>query len=153
NGIIENFRELRDGLEARGHTLTSETDTEAIAHLVEEAYQGDLADAVRAALRRLEGAYALVVMHKREIDRLVGARQDVPLVVGLAGEESFIASDIAAILAHTDRVVFLEEGDVADLRPTGVEVTDVEGRRRERAETRIDWSLDAAEQGGFEHCM
>ena len=102
NGIIENFRELRDGLEARGHTLTSETDTEAIAHLVEEAYQGDLADAVRAALRQLEGAYALVVMHKGEISRLVGARQDVPLVVGLHGEESFIASDVAAILAHTE---------------------------------------------------
>ena len=128
NGIIENFRELRDGLEARGHVLTSETDTEAIAHLVEEAYQGDLADAVRAALTRTEGAYALVVMHKGEISRLVGARQDVPLVVGLNGEESFIASDVAAILAHTNRVVFLEEGDIADVRPTGVEVTDLDGR-------------------------
>ena len=84
NGIIENFRELRDGLEARGHTLASETDTEAVAHLVEEAYQGDLADAVRATLRQLEGAYALVVMHKREQSRLVGARKDVPLVVGPA---------------------------------------------------------------------
>ena len=79
NGIIENFRELRDGLEARGHTLTSETDTEAIAHLVEEAYQGDLADAVRDALRKLEGAYAIVVMHIGEGDRLIGARKDVPL--------------------------------------------------------------------------
>ena len=153
NGIIENFRELRDGLEARGHTLTSETDTEAIAHLVEEAYQGDLADAVRAALRQLEGAYALVVIHRSEIDRLVGARQDVPLVVGLNGEESFIASDVAAILAHTNRIVFLEEGDVADVRPTGVEVTDVDGKPRERAETRIDWSIEAAEKGGFEHFM
>ena len=121
NGIIENFSELRDGLEARGHTLTSETDTEAIAHLVEEAYEGDLADAVRATLRQLEGAYAIVVMHKNEISRLVGARQNVPLVVGLHGEESFIASDVAAILAHTNRIVFLEDGDVADVRPTGVD--------------------------------
>ena len=153
NGIIENFRELRDGLEARGHTLTSETDTEAIAHLVEEAYQGDLADAVRAALRQVEGAYALVVMHKREISRLVGARQDVPLIVGLNGEESFIASDVSAILAHTRRVVFLEEGDIADVRPTGVEVTDVHGVRRERAETIIDWTPEAAEKGGYEHFM
>src|SRR5512135_3772000 len=88
NGIIENFRELRDGLEARGHHLASETDTEAIAHLVEEAYRGDLADAVRAALRRVEGAYAVVVMHRGEGDRLVGARKDVPLVVGLADGES-----------------------------------------------------------------
>jgi glucosamine--fructose-6-phosphate aminotransferase (isomerizing) len=153
NGIIENFRELRDGLEARGHTLTSETDTEAIAHLIEEAYQGDLADAVRTALSQLEGAYALVVMHRNEVDRLVGARQDVPLVVGLNGEESFIASDVAAILAHTNRIVFLEEGDVADVRPSGVEVTDVDGNRRDRAETLIDWSIEAAEKGGFEHFM
>jgi glucosamine--fructose-6-phosphate aminotransferase (isomerizing) len=153
NGIIENFRELRDGLEARGHTLTSETDTEAIAHLVEESYAGDLADAVRAALRKVEGAYALVVMHKGEISRLVGARQDVPLIVGLNGEESFIASDVSAILAHTNRVIFLEEGDVADVRPTGVEITDVGGNRRQRDVTLIDWTPEAAEKGGFEHFM
>jgi glutamine---fructose-6-phosphate transaminase (isomerizing) len=153
NGIIENFRELRDGLEARGHTLTSETDTEAIAHLVEEAYTGDLADAVRAALRQLEGAYALVVMHRGEVSRLVGARQDVPLIVGLNGEESFIASDVSAILAHTNRVVFLEEGDVADVRPTGVEVTGVDGAPRTRAVTLIDWTTEAAEKGGYEHFM
>ena len=83
NGIIENFRELRDGLEARGHRLASETDTEALAHLVEEAYQGDLAEAVRATLRQVQGAYAIAVMHRAEGDRLVGARKDVPLVVGL----------------------------------------------------------------------
>ncbi|HEY7132173.1 MAG TPA: glutamine--fructose-6-phosphate transaminase (isomerizing) [Candidatus Limnocylindrales bacterium] len=153
NGIIENFSELRDGLEARGHTLTSETDTEAIAHLVEEAYEGDLADAVRAALRQLEGAYALVVMHRNEVSRLVGARQNVPLVVGLHGEESFIASDVAAILAHTNRIIFLEEGDVADVRPTGVTITDVDGRPRQRAETRVDWTPEAAEKSGFAHFM
>ncbi len=153
NGIIENFRELRDALEARGHVLASETDTEAIAHLVEEAYQGDLADAVRASLRQMEGAYALAVMHKGEISRLVGARQNVPLVVGLNGEESFIASDVAAILAHTNRVVFLEEGDVADVRPTGVTITDVDGNPRERPVTIIDWTPEAAEKGGYDHFM
>jgi glucosamine--fructose-6-phosphate aminotransferase (isomerizing) len=153
NGIIENFSELRDGLEARGHTLTSETDTEAIAHLVEEAYQGDLADAVRATLRQLDGAYALVVMHKGELSRLVGARQDVPLVVGRHGEESFIASDVAAILAHTNRIIYLEEGDVADVRPTGAVITDVDGNVRERAETILDWTPEAAEKGGYDHFM
>jgi glucosamine--fructose-6-phosphate aminotransferase (isomerizing) len=153
NGIIENFRELRDGLEARGHTLTSETDTEAIAHLVEEAYRGDLADAVRDTLRRLEGAYAVVVMHRGEGDRLVGARKNVPLVVGLADGESFLASDVAAILAHTDQIVFLEEGDVADIRPWGVTITDVHGARLERPVTTIDWSPEAAEKGGYEHFM
>jgi glucosamine--fructose-6-phosphate aminotransferase (isomerizing) len=153
NGIVENFRELRDGLAERGHTLTSETDTEAIAHLVEEEYRGDLADAVRAAVRQLEGAYALVVMHRGEADRLVGARQDVPLVVGLNEGESFLASDVAAILAHTDQVVFLEDGDVADLRPWGVTITDTAGAARDRAVTTITWSAEAAEKGGYEHFM
>jgi glucosamine--fructose-6-phosphate aminotransferase (isomerizing) len=153
NGIIENFRELRDGLEARGHHLSSETDTEAIAHLVEEAYQGDLADAVRAALRQLEGAYALAAMHRDERDRLVGARLDVPLVVGIGEGENFLASDVAAILAHTDRVIFLHDGDVADLSPEGVTITDVEGRPAERTVERIEWSPEAAEKGGYEHFM
>jgi glucosamine--fructose-6-phosphate aminotransferase (isomerizing) len=153
NGIIENFRELRDGLESRGHALTSETDTEAIAHLVEEVYRGDLAEAVRDALGRLEGAYAIVVMHIGEGDRLIGARKDVPLVVGLGEGESFLASDVAAILAHTDRVVFLEDGDVADLRPWGVTITDVAGHPFERTVTTIDWSPEAAEKGGYEHFM
>jgi glucosamine--fructose-6-phosphate aminotransferase (isomerizing) len=133
--------------------LTSETDTEAIAHLVEEAYQGDIADAVRTTLRQLEGAYALAVMHKAEVSRLVGARQDVPLIVGLNGEESFIASDVAAILAHTNKVVFLEEGDVADLRPSGVTITDLDGTEVRRDVTTIDWSPEAAEKGGYEHFM
>jgi glucosamine--fructose-6-phosphate aminotransferase (isomerizing) len=153
NGIIENFRDLRDGLEARGHSLTSETDTEALAHMVEEHYEGDLADAVRATLRLCEGAYAIAVMHRGEGDRLVGARKDVPLVVGLADGESFLASDVAAILAHTDQVVFLQDGDVADLRPSGVVITDVAGTRMERAVTTIDWTTEAAEKGGYEHFM
>jgi glutamine---fructose-6-phosphate transaminase (isomerizing) len=153
NGIIENFRALREGLQQRGHTLASETDTEAIAHLVEEAYEGDLAGAVRAALRRVEGAYALVVMHKGEVSRLVGARLNVPLVVGLNGEESFIASDVAAILAHTDKVVFLEDGDIADVRPTGVVITDLDGAVQERPVTIIDWTPEAAEKGGYDHFM
>jgi len=153
NGIIENFRELRDGLEARGHRLASETDTEAIAHLIEEAYDGDLAMAVRAALRQAHGAYAIVVMHRAEPDRLVGARMNVPLVVGLADGESFLASDVAAILAHTDRVVFLAEGDVADIRPSGVRITDLDGLPVERPVSVVDWSPEAAEKGGYEHFM
>jgi glutamine---fructose-6-phosphate transaminase (isomerizing) len=153
NGIIENFRELRDGLEQRGHKLTSETDTEAIAHLIEESYAGDIADATRAALRQLEGAYAIVVMHRGERDRLIGARQDVPLVVGVGDGESFLASDVAAILAHTDQVIFLAEGDVADIRPSSVIVTRVDGTRVERDVTTITWSPEAAEKGGYEHFM
>ena len=153
NGIIENFRELRDGLEARGHTLVSETDTEALAHLVEEAYAGDLAEAVRIALTAAHGAYAIAVMHRAEPDRLVGSRMSVPLVVGIGDGETFLASDVAAILAHTDRVVFLDEGDVADLRPWGVTVTGLDGAPRQRAVDRIDWTPEAAEKGGFAHFM
>ena len=153
NGIIENFRELRDGLEARGHVLSSDTDTEALAHLVEDAYAGDLADAVRAALAQVEGAYAVAVMHRGEPDRLVGARQNVPLVVGLGDGEAFLASDVAAILAHTNRVIFLEDGDVVDLRPTRATITAVDGSPRERLVTRVDWTPEAAEKGGFAHFM
>jgi glucosamine--fructose-6-phosphate aminotransferase (isomerizing) len=108
---------------------------------------------VRAALRGAKGAYAVAVMHRREPDRLVGARMNVPLVVGIAEGETFLASDVAAILAHTDRVVFLQEGDVVDLRPSGVAVTDLDGTPVERAVTTIDWSPEAAEKGGFEHFM
>ncbi|MCU0483971.1 MAG: glutamine--fructose-6-phosphate transaminase (isomerizing), partial [Chloroflexi bacterium] len=145
--------ELRDGLAARGHTLVSDTDTEALAHLVEEAYAGDLAAAVRAALADAQGAYAVAVMHRAEPDRLVGSRMNVPLVVGIGDGESFLASDVAAILEHTDRVIFLEEGDVADLRPGSVAVTGPDGVPRDRPVTRIDWTPEAAEKGGFEHFM
>ena len=153
NGIIENFIELRAELEARGHTLESETDTEAIAHLVEEAYQGDLAAAVRTALQRAQGAYALAVIHKGEPQRVVGARMNVPLIVGLGEGESFLASDVAAVLAHTRRVIYLEEGDVADLGPGGVVITDMVGRHLERPVQEVDWDIEAAEKGGYEHFM
>jgi glutamine---fructose-6-phosphate transaminase (isomerizing) len=153
NGIIENFRELREGLESSGHKLTSETDTEALAHLIENAYRGDLAEAVRVALRQAQGAYAVAVMHKGEPGRLVGARMNVPLVVGLGDGASFLASDVPAILAHTKRVIFLEEGDVADLRAGGVKITALDATPRERAVHTIDWSIEAAEKGGYPHFM
>ena len=127
--------------EERGHTLASETDTEAIAHLIEEAYDGDLADAVRAALRQLEGAYALAVMHRGEPDRLVGARKNVPLVVGLADGEIFLASDVAAILAHTDRVDLPRGG--RRRRPPAGGVDDHRRRRRARRAGRDDHRLVA----------
>jgi glucosamine--fructose-6-phosphate aminotransferase (isomerizing) len=153
NGIIENFRQLRDDLASRGHQLRSETDSEVIAHLVEEAYRGDLAAAVRSALTQLDGAYAIAVMHRAEPDRLVGVRWNVPLVVGLGEDEAFLASDVAAILAHTRRVVFLDDGDVVDLRPWGVAITDRDGIPRRRAVQEIDWSPEAAEKGGYPHFM
>jgi glucosamine--fructose-6-phosphate aminotransferase (isomerizing) len=153
NGIIENFKQLRDGLRERGHHLASDTDTEALAHLVEEAYDGDLAEAVRFALNQAHGAYAVAVMHSREPDRLIGARMNVPLIVGIGEGENFLASDVAAVLAHTRKVIFLEEGDVADITASSVTVTGVDGSPRERLVTQIDWSIEAAEKGGYAHFM
>ena len=153
NGIIENFKELREELAARGHRLESDTDTEALAHLVEEAYAGDIADALRAALRQAEGAYAVAVLHRGEPGRLVGARRNVPLIVGVGQGESFLASDVAAVLAHTREVIFLEEGDVADLDRGTIVITDLEGVRRERPTHHIEWTVEAAEKGGYEHFM
>ena len=153
NGIIENFKELRDGLRERGHHLESDTDTEALAHLVEEAYDGDIAEAVRVALRQADGAYAIAVLHKGEPGRIVGARRNVPLIVGVGDGEKFLASDVAAVLAHTDRVIFLEEGDVADLTADSVTVTGIDGSPRERLVQVIDWTIEAAEKGGYEHFM
>src|SRR3990170_1954777 len=107
----------------------------ALAHLVEEAYAGDLADAVRSALRQAHGAYAVAVMHAAEPTRLVGARMNVPLIVGIGEGENFLASDVAAVLAHTSKVIFLEEGDVADIDANGVVVTGIDGSPRERLVT------------------
>jgi glucosamine--fructose-6-phosphate aminotransferase (isomerizing) len=153
NGIVENFRELRAELAAAGHTLASETDTEVVAHLVEAAYQGDLGDAVRAALTRLEGAYALVVMHRDEPQRLVGARMNAPLIVGIGDGESFLASDAAAIVAYTKKVVFMADGDVADITPGTLVMTDRTGAVVDRPIDIIPWSADAAEKSGYAHFM
>jgi glucosamine--fructose-6-phosphate aminotransferase (isomerizing) len=151
NGIIENYAEIKDRLRGAGHTFTSETDTEVLAHLIESQYSGDLVEAVRLALREVRGAYAIGLMHTDHPDRIVGARMNVPLIVGLGNGEGFLASDVPAILEHTKDVVILNEGDIADVTPDGVRILDLDGATVERDVTRIKWSLDAAEKGGFRH--
>ncbi len=153
NGIIENYRELGDRLRASGHTFVSETDTETLVHLIEERYHGDLVEAVRSALHDVEGAYAIGVMHTDHPDRIVGARKNVPLIVGLGDGEGFLASDVPAILPHTKRVVILQEGDVADITADTVAISTIDGKPVERDVTEIRWSLEAAEKGGFPHFM
>jgi glucosamine--fructose-6-phosphate aminotransferase (isomerizing) len=151
NGIIENYLELKEHLQATGHRFTSETDTEVLVHLIEERYDGDLVAAVRSALADVRGAYAIGVMHLDHPDRIVGARMNVPLIVGLGDGEGFLASDVPAILEHTKRVVILGEGDVADVTPAGVRIYQLDGTQVERDVTTIRWSIEAAEKGGFPH--
>ena len=151
NGIIENYRELKDELQAAGHRFTSETDTEVLAHLIETQYDGDLVEAVRTALNRVSGAYAIGVMHTDHPNQIVGARMNVPLIVGLGNGEGFLASDVPAILEHTKNVVILQEGDIAEVTPEGVRILQLDGTSVEREVTRIRWSIEAAEKGGFAH--
>jgi len=151
NGIIENYREIKDRLAAMGHAFKSETDTEVLAHLIEEHYRGDLVEAVRGALNEVRGAYAIGVLHVEHPDRIVGARMNVPLIVGLGDGESFLASDVPAILEHTKNVVILQEGDIADVTTDGVRIVGLDGVEVSREVTRIRWNIEAAEKGGFPH--
>ncbi|MCZ6600342.1 MAG: glutamine--fructose-6-phosphate transaminase (isomerizing) [Acidobacteria bacterium] len=156
NGIIENYRDLKEELTAKGHRFTTETDTEIVAHLIEEQLKNGkkrLVDAVRAALPHLQGAYALVVLCADHHEELVGARQGPPLVIGLGENERFLASDIPAVLTHTRQVVFLDDGEVALLTRDGVTLTDVAGNIREPRITTITWDPIQAEKGGYKHFM
>ena len=153
NGIIENYRELRAELSARGHEFASDTDTEVVPHLIEELYRGDLAAAVRQALRRLHGAYALVVFSADEPETLVAARLNAPLVVGLGVGESFVSSDITALLPYTKRILVLGEGEVAAATPHGVHVTTLLGEAVESRIITVDWDAEQAQKGGYPHFM
>ena len=153
NGTIENFAELRDGLESRGHTLTSDTDTEAVAHLIEENYAGDLAAAVRAVAADLDGSFVLVVAHRDEPDLVVGARRNLPLVVGLGEGENFLASDVTAFISHTRTARALDQDQFVELRRDGVRVTDVDGTEVDGDDFHVDWDTAAAEKGGYEYFM
>ncbi len=155
NGIIENHEELRADLERRGYQFASETDTEVIAHRVHYHLQTrhDLFEAVRATVAELKGAYALVVVSEHDPDRLILAREGCPVVVGLGRDENFVASDVAALLPVTRRFMFLEEGDVAEVRRTAVRVIGRDGAPVERAVRESELSADAAEKGPFAHYM
>ncbi|AZT85687.1 glutamine--fructose-6-phosphate transaminase (isomerizing) [Marinobacter sp. NP-4(2019)] len=155
NGIIENYQELREGLKAEGFEFTSQTDTEVVAHLIEQHYRelGNLYDAVKAAISLLRGAYALAVIHADEPDHLVVCREGSPLVIGVGIGENFIASDQLALLPVTDRFMFLEEGDIADIRRDRVEIHDRDGNIVERPVTRFEHGADSADKGEYRHFM
>ncbi|MBX5476187.1 MAG: glutamine--fructose-6-phosphate transaminase (isomerizing) [Clostridia bacterium] len=159
NGIIENDAELRRELQARGHVFRSETDTEVVAHLVEEYYgpggeaSGDLAAAVRLALRRLKGAYAFVIISAREPGRIVVVRQSSPLIIGIGDGETFAASGIPALLPYTRRMIALEDGEMADLRPDRVVITKFDGTPVRHEPFTVDWDEEQAEKGGYRDFM
>ncbi|HVX38789.1 MAG TPA: glutamine--fructose-6-phosphate transaminase (isomerizing) [Gemmatimonadaceae bacterium] len=155
NGIIENFGALRTMLQKQGHTFKSETDTEVLAHLIEAAMDGQdpLEDAVIDALNLVEGTYGIAVISSRDPDKIVCARKGSPLLIGLGEGEFYVASDVAAILQHTRQVVYLDDGEMGVLTPKGYEVLDLNARRIKKGVSRIDWSLDEIEKGGFDHFM
>ncbi|MFI1418257.1 glutamine--fructose-6-phosphate transaminase (isomerizing) [Streptomyces sp. NPDC020731] len=155
NGIIENFAALREELTERGHDLASETDTEVVAHLLAEEFSGcaDLAEAMRLVCRRLEGAFTLVAVHADEPDVVVGARRNSPLVVGVGEGEAFLASDVAAFIAHTRDAVELGQDQVVELRRDAVTVTDFDGDAADVRAYHVDWDASAAEKGGYDYFM
>lgn len=153
NGIIENHVELRLELESRGHRFVSETDTEVVPHLIEDCYHGDFLDAVRIALRRLKGAYALAIFSLDDPNLLVGARLNAPLVIGLNGDEFFVASDITAVIPYTKQVLVLGEGEVVAITPSGAQVSTLDGIAVAAKVITVDWDVSQAKKGGYRHFM
>jgi len=153
NGIIENSGAIRRALEQRGHTFKSETDTEVLAHLVGECYNGNIEEAVAQALREVDGAYGIAVICSEEPDVLVAARKGSPLLVGVGENEWFVASDASAILAHTRSVVYLDDGEMVVLNRKGYHVRDLAATRIEKPVNRIEWDIATIERGGFSHFM
>jgi glutamine---fructose-6-phosphate transaminase (isomerizing) len=155
NGIVENYLALKESLQAKGHKFASETDTEVIAHLIEEHYKttNNLEAALRAAIKDLQGSYAIVVISEYEPDKLYVARKDSPMVLGLGEGENFIASDIPAVLPYTRKVFILEDGDVGILTTEGITLTSLDGKVIDREVFEVTWDAEAAEKGGYEHFM
>src|SRR6266446_1160031 len=153
NGIVENYRELRDSLVADGHRFTSETDAEVVVHLLEQEYEGDLVQALVRVYPQLEGHFTIVAIHHDQPDVLVGVRQQTPLVVGLGKGENFLASNVAAFLSETRRAVFPDDGEIVEITPSGARFFR-DGAETEHPEVEeLDWDDEAAEKGGYETFM
>ncbi|MEY4412123.1 MAG: hypothetical protein RL560_382, partial [Actinomycetota bacterium] len=156
NGIIENYAELKAVLQKRGHTFTSETDTESVAHLLSDLrkeHQGDLSAAMRAAVAQLRGSFTLLAIHADNPSTIVGVRRNSPLVAGIGKGENFLASDVAAFIEYTKRAVELGQDEVITITPETIEITDVHGAKVPVREYEITWDKEAAQKGGFAHFM
>ncbi len=153
NGIIENYLELKEELQAKGHVFVSETDTEVVSHLLAELYEGSVLEAVKAAVAQMRGAFALGVLSDFEPDQLIAVRYQSPLILGLGDGENFIASDIPAILEHTRDIYILNDGEMAVLTRNGIQLLGSEGEKIDREIYRVEWDLVQAEKAGYEHFM
>ena len=154
NGIIENYRTLKEWLEKRGHKFRSDTDTEVLPRLIEEYYKGDLVKAVQKALNLVEGTYGLAIISKNEPDKLIVARKGSPLAIGICGKgEYIVASDPAAIIEHTKKVIYLDDGEIAVLTRRGMKITTLENSEVKKKIQEIKWDLEEIEKGGFAHFM
>jgi glutamine---fructose-6-phosphate transaminase (isomerizing) len=153
NGIIDNYLNIKNGLQEKGFEFLSETDTEVIAHLIEYCYDGNLRDAVIKAIAQLEGTYGLMVMSRFHPDTLIAARNGSPIVVGICDGETIIASDVSALISHTKRVIYLDDGDVLEATVDSVDITSLRNQPVARDATEIDWDIEEIEKGGYEHFM
>lgn len=153
NGIIENFQQLKKQLIAKQHRFVSETDTEVLAHLLEDLYNGDLTETLKKALKLIRGTYGLVVFHQDEPDKLLVAKKGSPIAIGLGQDETIIASDVSAILRYTKQVIYLEDGEVAEVSRAGLRIFDAEDLQINKPVEAIEWDLEQAEKKGFDHFM
>ena len=153
NGIIENYKPIRQNLEQKGHTFLSETDSEVLVHLIGECYEQDLLQAVCAALQKVEGTFGIAVMARREPERMVVARRGSPIVIGVGSDQTIVASDAAAVVAFTRQVIFLNDDDVAVIEQDDLEIRNIYNVPVTREIDHLDWDSSAAEKGGFEHFM
>ena len=151
NGIIENFRDLKE--ELKHHKFTSDTDTEILAHLIEENYSGDILSAVIESLKKVHGTYGLAVIDRRTPDRIIAARLGSPLVIGVGEGEYYVASDASPILAYTKNVIFLDDGEIAVIEKSGLSITNLRSENILKNIERIEWSEAEAEKQGFPHFM